>query len=154
MLISRVSKAGVIPNERIVEKSHGAGIDGTVTERLEPLDGNKTRLTILTETTLHAGPLAKFGESFLVKYMDHGIEIALEAAKVHIEARRGPPRHLAETLATCARSSEGQPFACAWRRANSLAAHAIFCASALPAGQSARASASTSRSTSAAVLYA
>ncbi len=75
----------VVPNERIVEKMHGAGMDGTVTERLERLEGGKTRVNIVGETTIHAGPLEKFGESFFSKYFDHGVEMAMEAAKAHIE---------------------------------------------------------------------
>lgn len=75
----------VVPNERIVEKMHGAGMDSTVTERFERLEDNKTRVSMVGETTLHAGPLAKFGESFFSKYFDHGVEMAMEAAKAHIE---------------------------------------------------------------------
>ncbi|HZC04855.1 MAG TPA: SRPBCC family protein [Ktedonobacterales bacterium] len=77
----------VVPNERIVEKMRGAGLDGMSIERLEPLEGGKTRVTIHSEGSLHAGPLAKFGESFMERYMDHGMEMAMHAAKAHIEAR-------------------------------------------------------------------
>lgn len=81
----------VIPNERIVEKMEGAGMDGTVTFRFEPLAGDKTRVSVVGETTLHAGPLAKFGEAFLAKYFDHGVEMSVEAAKAHIEAGTTAP---------------------------------------------------------------
>lgn len=77
----------VVPNARIVEKMEGAGMDGTSVERLEPLDGGQTRVTVHSEGSLHAGPLARFGESFLERYMNHGVEMAMEAAKAHIEAR-------------------------------------------------------------------
>jgi len=77
----------VIPNERIVEKMRGGGIDGMSDERLEPLEGDKTRVTIHSEGSLHAGPLARFGEPFLEQYMNHGVEMAMQAAKAHIEAR-------------------------------------------------------------------
>ena len=76
----------VITNERIVEKMHGGGMDGAVTFRFESLEGGKTRVSFVAETTLHAGPVAKFSESFLAKYFDHGTEMAMEAAKAHIEA--------------------------------------------------------------------
>lgn len=76
----------VVPNERNVEKGHGAGLDDVVTERFEQLPDGKTRVTFVSETTLHAGPLAKFGEAFLAKYIDHGNEMAIQAAKAHIEA--------------------------------------------------------------------
>lgn len=75
----------VVPNERIVEKMHGAGMDGTVTERLEPLEGGKTRVSLVAESTIHAGPLAKLGEAFFAKYFDHSVEMSMEAAKAHIE---------------------------------------------------------------------
>ncbi len=77
----------VIPNERIVEKDHGAGVRGTATATLKALEGGKTRVTMVGEMTLHAGPLAKFGESFLEKYFDHGMEMGMQAAKAHIEAK-------------------------------------------------------------------
>ncbi len=77
----------VIPNERIVETMHGAGMDGVTTHRFEALEGGKTRLSIVSETTLNAGPLAKFGEAFFEKYFDHDDEMALQAAKAQIEAK-------------------------------------------------------------------
>jgi len=76
----------VIPNERIVETMHGGGLDGVMSLRLEPLEGGKTRVILATKTTMHAGPLAKFGESFLARYFDHGTDMAMEAAKAHLEA--------------------------------------------------------------------
>ncbi len=77
----------VIPNERIVEKGHGAGIDSTTSMRFERLADGKTRVTMVDETTiLGGGPLAKFGEPFLEKYFDRSTELAMEAAKAHIEA--------------------------------------------------------------------
>ncbi len=82
---SKVEQTEVIPNERIVERMSGAGMDGTITERIESLEGDKTRVTLVTETTLHAGPLAKFGEVFVEKYFEHGQQMAMEAAKAHLE---------------------------------------------------------------------
>lgn len=76
----------VVPNERIVEKMRGGGMEGTVIERVERLSDGKTRASFVSETTLHAGALAKFGEAFLTRYMDHGTTMALEALKEHIEA--------------------------------------------------------------------
>lgn len=81
----KAEQVEVVPNERIVEKSHGAGMDDTSTELFERLEGGKTRVSFTSETTLHAGPLAKFGESFFAKYFDHGTEMGMEAAKAHIE---------------------------------------------------------------------
>ncbi len=77
----------VIPNERLVEKMHGAGLDANTFARLERLEGGKTRINYTAESTLHAGPLAKFGETFLAKYFDHGIEMAMHALKAHVEAK-------------------------------------------------------------------
>lgn len=82
----KTEQTEVIPNERIVQESHGGGVDSVVTERLEPLADDKTRVTVASQTTLHGGPLGKFGESFLEKYMRHGQQMAMEAAKAHIEA--------------------------------------------------------------------
>ncbi len=76
----------VVPNERIVEKTQGAGMDGASTERFERLEGGKTRVSIVGETSIHAGPLSKFGEAFFEKYMNHSVEMSAEAAKAHIEA--------------------------------------------------------------------
>ena len=80
-------------NSITVHCKNGGGMDGVMTERLEPLEGGKTRVSIAGETTVHAGPLARFGESFLAKYMDHSIEMAMAAAKAHIEeqARAATP---------------------------------------------------------------
>lgn len=78
----------VIPNERIGEKTHGPGMDGLMSMRFERLESGKTRVSLVGETSLHGGPLAKFGESFLAKYFDHGTEMAMDAAKAHIEAAR------------------------------------------------------------------
>ncbi len=75
----------VIPNEQIVVKMEGAGMDSIMTESVEILGGGKTRASLVAETTFHGGPLAKFGESFLATYMDHGVEMSMEAAKAHIE---------------------------------------------------------------------
>ncbi len=84
---SKAEQIEVIPNERIVEKSHGGGMDDITTMRFERLEGGKTRVSMVSETTLHgAAPLAKFGEAFLEKYFDHGMEMGMEAAKAHIEA--------------------------------------------------------------------
>lgn len=77
----------VIPNERIVLTTHGTGIDATTTFRFEPLEGGKTRVIFVSELTVQGpGPLAKFGESVLAKYMDHGIAMGLTAVQAHIEA--------------------------------------------------------------------
>ncbi len=77
----------VIPNERIVEKMQGGGMHGTTTQCFEQLEGGKTRVSTVSETSLHAGPLAKFGESFFAKYLDHDDEMAMQAAKALIEAK-------------------------------------------------------------------
>ena len=84
---SKAEQSEVIPNERIVEKSWGGGMDSTMIMGFERLPDGKTRVRIVNETSLHAGPLAKFGESVLAKYFDHGMEMAMEAAKAHVEAR-------------------------------------------------------------------
>ncbi len=76
----------VIPNELIVEKAHGGGMAGSMTMRFERLEDGKTRVSIVGESNLHGGPLSKFGESFLAKYFDHGTDMAIDAAKAHIEA--------------------------------------------------------------------
>ena len=83
---SKCEQTEVVPNERIVERDQGGGIDGTATERFERLADGKTLVSVVTEGTLHAGPLAKFGEAFLKRYMEHSITMAMEAAKAHIEA--------------------------------------------------------------------
>ncbi len=83
---SKCEQTEVIPNERIVERDQGGGMDGTMTERFERLPDGKTRVSVVSEGTLHGGPFAKFGEAFLKRYMDHGITMAMEAAKAHIEA--------------------------------------------------------------------
>ncbi|HEU5437699.1 MAG TPA: SRPBCC family protein [Ktedonobacterales bacterium] len=85
-VVSKCEQVEVIPNERIVEREQGGGIDGTMTLRFERLPDDKTRVSVVGESTLHAGPFAKFGESFLAKYMDHGVEMSMDAAKAHIEA--------------------------------------------------------------------
>ena len=82
---SKCEQVEVVPNERIVERQQGGGMDSDVTERFERLPDGKTRVSLVSETTLHAGPFAKFGEAFLTKYFDHGIEMAMEAAKAHLE---------------------------------------------------------------------
>ncbi len=82
----KVEQVEIIPNEGIVDKSHGGGMAYTSSTRFEPLEGGKTRTIFVNETALHAGPLAKYGEAFLAKYMDHGEEMAMEAGKAHIEA--------------------------------------------------------------------
>ncbi len=90
---SRCEQTEVVPNERIVETWHGTGMDGVVTERLESLDGGKTRVTLHGESSLHAGLLAKLGRPFLERYMNHSVEMAMEAAKAHIEARVAATPH-------------------------------------------------------------
>ena len=76
----------VIPNERIVEKSHGGGMEWTGTTRFERLEGGKTRASEVDEATIHGGPLGKLGEAFFAKYVEHGMEMGMLAAKAHIEA--------------------------------------------------------------------
>ena len=90
---SKWEQVEVIPNERIVEKMHGGGMDTTMTERLERLEDGKTRVSLVSETILHAGPFAKFGEAFFAKYFEHGHEMGMEGAKAQIEAgtRVGTP---------------------------------------------------------------
>ena len=85
-LESKCEQVEVVPNERIVWKDQGGGMDSTMTQRFERLPDGKTRVSLVSETTLHAGPFAKFGEAFFAKYFDHGVEMAMEAAKAHIEA--------------------------------------------------------------------
>lgn len=85
-LDSKCEQTEVVPNERIVQTMRGGGMDGTVTERFERLEGNKTRVSHASEGTIHVGPLEKFGESFFTKYLGHSVEMAMEAAKMHIEA--------------------------------------------------------------------
>ena len=83
----KAEQVEVIPNERIVEKSHGAGMDDTTTERFERLESGRTRVLLTSETSLHgAAPIARFGEAFLEKYFDHGTEMGMAAARAHIEA--------------------------------------------------------------------
>lgn len=76
----------VVPNERIVATGHGAGLDDITTYRLERLADGKTRVSLVSENTLQAGPLEKFGEASFAKYFEHGVEIAMQAAKARIEA--------------------------------------------------------------------
>lgn len=82
----KTEQVEVIPNQRIVQKMRGTGMDGVSTITLEPLEGGKTRATLITETTLHAGPLARFGEAVFEKYFAHAELMSMEAAKAHIEA--------------------------------------------------------------------
>ena len=83
---SKCEQSEVVPNERIVWKDQGGGMDSSMTERFERLPDGKTRVSVISETALHAGPFAKFGEAFFAKYFDHGVEMAMQAAKAHIEA--------------------------------------------------------------------
>lgn len=76
----------VVPNERIVETGHGAGLDDITTERFERLADGKTRVTLLSENTLYAEPLATFGEESFAKSFEHSIEMAMQAAKARIQA--------------------------------------------------------------------
>ncbi len=77
----------VIPNERIVLATQSTGLGATSTFRFEPQAGGKTRMSFVSEITMHGpGPLARFGESVLAKYMDHGIAMGMTAVKAHIEA--------------------------------------------------------------------
>jgi carbon monoxide dehydrogenase subunit G len=82
----KVEQTEVVPNERIVERLQGPGMDATVTERLETLADGNTRVSFVSEGNLHGGPLAKFGEGFLGKFLDRGTTAGLEAVKAHIEA--------------------------------------------------------------------
>jgi hypothetical protein len=44
-------------------------------------------MRFVSEITMHGpGPLARFGETFLEKYLVHGGEKAFAAVKAHIEA--------------------------------------------------------------------
>lgn len=83
---STCEQVEVIPNERLVVKMQGGGMDGTGTERFERLPNGKTRVSVVSEGALHAGLFTKFGEAFLQRYMSHGVEMTMEAAKAHIEA--------------------------------------------------------------------
>ncbi len=77
----------VIPNEGIVEQAWSTFADITTTERFERQADGTTRVSVVSENTIHgSGPLARFGEAFFAKYLEHGAEMALAAAKAHIEA--------------------------------------------------------------------
>lgn len=82
---TKCEQVEVVPNERIVEKEKGGGMDSTMALGFERLPDGKTHVSLVSETSLHAGPFAKFGEAFLAKYFDHGMEMAMEGAKAHIE---------------------------------------------------------------------
>lgn len=83
----------VVSNERVVWKFEGTGMDGVSTVRLERLEGSKTRASIVGESILHAGPLAKLGETFFAKYFDHGMEMAIATAKARLEAEQPAATH-------------------------------------------------------------
>lgn len=76
-----------VPNERVVTKFESSLMDGTSTVRFERLAGGKTRVNMVGESTPPGGPLAKFGEPFLTKYMDHMIEMTMEAVKARLAAK-------------------------------------------------------------------
>lgn len=82
----RNEKVEVIPNERIVEKSQGEGLEYTGSTRFERLDGGKTRTSVADEVTIHGGPLGKLGEAFFAKRFVHGEEVAMQLAKERLEA--------------------------------------------------------------------
>jgi uncharacterized protein YndB with AHSA1/START domain len=64
-----------VPNERMVTKSTGKLADVT-----------KTRVTCIEEYTIHGGFLAKLGDPFLSRYVDHGAELTQETLKARVEA--------------------------------------------------------------------
>ena len=77
----------VIPNERFVWKTHSAAMNVTTTVRFERLESRKTRVSAVSEHTLHSGgPLETLGEPFFQKYVDHGTQMSMEAAKTRILA--------------------------------------------------------------------
>lgn len=76
----------VVPNERVVSKFESTAMDGSSTVRLERLGGGKTRASVVGETNLHAGPVAKLGEAFFAKYFDHGMEMVMATVKARLEA--------------------------------------------------------------------
>jgi uncharacterized membrane protein len=77
----------VSANERLIQKMQGTGIDSLMTQRFERLADGKTRLSLVAEINLHAGPLATYGETFFERYFGHGAEMSLEAIKAHVEAK-------------------------------------------------------------------
>ncbi len=58
---------------------------GTPTLRFEKLESRKTLVQGLSEVEIGGGPLAKFGEPFLARYVDHTMELTLETANVRIK---------------------------------------------------------------------
>ncbi len=76
------------PNKRVVVKVHSGSLyDGTVTLDFEGLEDEETRIHGTGEYTFTSGgPLAKLGEPFLAKYVDHAGEMTVAAAKARIEA--------------------------------------------------------------------
>ena len=75
-----------VPNERMVTKSTGKLADVTVTATFQPVEDTKTRVTCIEEYTIHGGFLAKLGDPFLSRYVDHGAELTQETLKARVEA--------------------------------------------------------------------
>ncbi len=76
----------VIPNQRLVAKGHSALMDITMTLQFEKLESRKALWRAYAECSFPGGPLAKFGEPFLAKYLDHVADMTVEAGKARIEA--------------------------------------------------------------------
>ncbi len=76
----------VVPNVRIAAKGHSQFVDVTISLRFERLGSRQTLGSGLLEYAFVGGPLAKFGETFLGKYLDHATAMTAEALKVRIEA--------------------------------------------------------------------
>ncbi len=75
-----------LPNERVVVKGIGRLADVTITATFTPVEGTKTRVRCIEEYTFHGGFLAKFGEPFLTKYVDHAAELTQATLKARVEA--------------------------------------------------------------------
>ena len=78
--------AEYVLNERLVYKATGKLSDFTNTVTFQPVEDTKTRVTCIEEYTFHGGFLAKLGEPFLTKYVDHAAELTQATLKARIEA--------------------------------------------------------------------
>lgn len=75
----------VIPNERGVNQIQSPLMDCTAHARFEPLPGGRTRASNVATIALHGGPAGRLAELLLSRYIDHGAEMAIKAAKMRIE---------------------------------------------------------------------
>ncbi len=76
----------IVPNERIVAKGHSPFVDIEISLRFERLGSRQTLASSLIAYAFTGGPLAKFGEVFLGKYLDHATMMTADALKARIEA--------------------------------------------------------------------